>query len=324
MIIKDKNQKFRARYEMDNRLDALRAQINKYFSGKEATIDNVLCCFLAGGHLLLEDVPGVGKTTLARTFARSLGLSFGRIQFTPDTMPSDVTGLSVYDMKTGEFSYRPGAIMKNIVLADELNRTAPKTQSALLEAMAESQVTVDGVIRPLPDPFMVIATQNPVSFSGTYPLPEAQLDRFMMRLSIGYPDEAQELRMAKDHMAGITDADAQPVISVDDVISMRKDVASVHISDNLYSYARAITDKTRTDSGFSLGASPRALLHLLEASRARAFTDGRDFVKPDDIKLMSDPVLSHRLVPTTEMRLQKKSASDILGALILKVSIPMD
>ncbi len=309
---------------MDNRLSDLRSQINKYFKGKEEITDNVLCCFLAGGHLLLEDVPGVGKTTLARTFAASLGLSFGRIQFTPDTMPSDVTGLSVYDMKTGEFSYRPGAIMKNIVLADELNRTAPKTQSALLEAMAESQVTVDNVIRPLPDPFMVIATQNPVSFSGTYPLPEAQLDRFMMRLSLGYPGEEDELKMAKDHMAGITDADAQPVAGADDIAAMRNEVTSVHISDSLYSYARTITDRTRSDSGFSLGASPRALLHLLEASRARAYIEGRDFVKPDDIKLMADPVLSHRLVPTTEMRLQKKSASDILGALILKVSVPME
>ncbi len=309
---------------MDNKLTALREQINTYFSGKGETTDNVLCCFLAGGHLLLEDVPGVGKTTLARTFAKSLGLSFGRIQFTPDTMPSDVTGLSVYDMKTGEFSYRPGAIMKNIVLADELNRTAPKTQAALLEAMAECQVTVDGVIRPLPSPFMVIATQNPASFSGTYPLPEAQLDRFMMRLSLGYPGAEDELRMAKDHMAGITDADAKPVVDAADVASMMSEAGSVHISDSLYEYARTITDRTRTDSGFSLGASPRALLHLLEASRARAYVEGRDFVKPDDIKLMADPVLSHRLIPTTEMRLQKKSSSDILGALLLKVSVPME
>ncbi len=312
------------RCDMNEKLDALREQINRYFTGKGEVVDNALCCFLAGGHLLLEDVPGVGKTTLARTFARSLGLSFGRIQFTPDTMPSDVTGLSIYDMKTGEFTYRAGAIMKNIVLADELNRTAPKTQSALLEAMAESQVTVDGVVRPLPDPFMVIATQNPTSFSGTYPLPEAQLDRFMMRQSIGYPSAEEELRMAKDHMAGITDADAQPVVSTDDVLTARREVTTVHISDALYSYARSITDNTRTDSGFMLGASPRALLHLLECSRARAYMERRDFVKPDDIKHMADPLLSHRLVPTTEMRMQKKSASDILAALILKVPVPME
>ena len=170
--------------DLTKKLDAFREQMNTLFAGKKEVIENLLCCFLAGGHLLLEDVPGVGKTTVARAFAKSLGLSFGRIQFTPDTMPSDVTGLSIYDMKTGEFRYRPGAVFKNIVLADELNRTSPKTQAALLEAMAESQVSVDGKIYPLPQPFMVVATQNPISFTGTYPLPEAQLDRFMMRLSI--------------------------------------------------------------------------------------------------------------------------------------------
>ena len=309
---------------MNAKLEALKAQINTYFSGKEAITDNVLCCFLAGGHLLLEDVPGVGKTTLARTFARSLGLSFGRIQFTPDTMPSDITGLSIYDMKTGEFTYRPGAVAKNIVLADELNRTAPKTQSALLEAMAEGQVTVDNVIRPLPKPFMVIATQNPASFAGTYPLPEAQLDRFMIRLSIGYPDAASELRMARDHMAGIVDNKAEAVVSESDIEVLINEAQSVHISDLLLSYMQQIIDRTRTDPAFSLGASPRALLHLIAIVRARAYIQGRDFATPDDVKHMAVPVLSHRLVLTTEMRLQKKSVSDLLGAMILKIPVPME
>lgn len=309
---------------MNDRLTALKQQMNRYFVGKPELVDNVLTCFLAGGHLLLEDVPGVGKTTLAGTFAASCGLSFGRIQFTPDTMPGDVTGLSVYDMKTGEFKFRPGAIMKNIVLADELNRTSPKTQSALLEAMAEAQVTVDGTVYPLPDPFMVIATQNPASFTGTFPLPEAQLDRFMMRLSIGYPAAEEEIRMARMNMEGENFRRAEPVISEEDVRNLREQVAGVHVADNVLSYIQQIIDKTRTDSSFSLGASPRALLHLLAAVRAKAFIEGRDFVKPDDVKSLALHVLPHRLVLSTQMRLNRKNASDILEALILSVPVPME
>ncbi len=298
--------------------------MNRYFVGKPELVDNVLCCFLAGGHLLLEDVPGVGKTTLAGTFAASCGLSFGRIQFTPDTMPGDVTGLSVYDMKTGEFKFRPGAVMKNIVLADELNRTSPKTQSALLEAMAEAQVTVDGTVYPLPDPFMVIATQNPASFTGTFPLPEAQLDRFMMRLSIGYPAAEEEIRMARMNMEGENFRKAEPVISEEDVRNLREQVANIHVGDNVLAYIQQIIDKTRTDSSFSLGASPRALLHLLAAVRAKAFIEGRDFVKPDDVKSLALHVLPHRLVLSTQMRLNRKNASEILEALILSVPVPME
>ena len=307
-----------------NSLNEFRNQMNEYFVGKSETVDNVLCCFLAGGHVLLEDVPGVGKTTLARTFAKSLGLSFGRIQFTPDTMPGDVTGLSVYDMKKGEFTYRPGGVMKNIVLADELNRTSPKTQSALLETMAEAQVTVDGTVYPLPKPFMVIATQNPVSFMGTYPLPEAQLDRFMMRLSIGYPSREEELRLAKERMQGKNIEDVKPVLGPEDISAFRKKVDEVHISDEMFSYVQEIVSATRTDGAFVLGASPRAMLHLLQAAKAKAFLDGREFVKPDDIKQTAIPVLSHRLILTTEMRMQKKESADLLKALILKVKVPME
>ncbi|SEL84708.1 MoxR-like ATPase [Butyrivibrio sp. ob235] len=305
-------------------LYAFREQMNDYFVGKGDTVDNVLCCFLAGGHVLLEDVPGVGKTTLARTFAGSLGLSFGRIQFTPDTMPGDVTGMSVYDMKKGEFNYRPGGVMKNIVLADELNRTSPKTQSALLEAMAESQVTVDGQAYQLPQPFMVIATQNPINFSGTYPLPEAQLDRFMMRLSVGYPSAEEELRLARDNMSGRKIEDVKAVLNAEDVTGFREEVSKIHVSDGVLGYVQQIVAATRTDSGFSLGASPRALLHLLQASRAKAFLEGRSFVKPDDVKKMAVPVLSHRLILSTQMRLQKKTSKDVLESLVLKVNIPME
>lgn len=299
-------------------------QMNSYIVGKEAVVEDVFCCFLAGGHVLLEDVPGVGKTTLASCFARSLGLAFGRIQFTPDTMPGDVTGLSVYDMKSGEFSYRPGAIMKNIVLADELNRTSPKTQSALLEAMAESQVSVDGKIYPLPQPFMVIATQNPASFSGTYPLPEAQLDRFMMRLSIGYPTAEEECRMARERMEGKNVDQARAILNAEDVLRLRKEVGQVRVSDGVLEYMQQIIAATRSDKSFLIGASPRALLQLLEASRAKAYLHGRDFVKPDDVKQIAVKVLSHRLTLTTEMRLQKKDISGLLTSLILKVRIPME
>ena len=299
-------------------------QMNTYFVGKQEIVEDVLCCFLAGGHVLLEDVPGVGKTTLASCFAKSLGLSFGRIQFTPDTMPGDVTGLSVYNMKTGEFSYRPGAIMKNIVLADELNRTSPKTQSALLEAMAESQVSVDGEIYPLPQPFMVIATQNPASFAGTYPLPEAQLDRFMIRLSIGYPSAEEECRMAREQMEGKSIEQAQAVLSVDDVLQLRKEVEKVRNSDAVLTYVQQIIAATRSDDAFALGASPRAMLQLLGAARAKAYLKGRDFVKPDDVKQSAVNVLAHRLTLTTEMRLQKKDVAGLLTSMLLKVRIPME
>ncbi len=309
---------------MDDKLTALKAQMNRYFAGKEDVVNSLLCCFIAGGHLLLEDVPGVGKTTLARTFAASLGVTFGRIQFTPDTMPSDVTGLSVYNMKSGDFSYREGAIMRNIILADELNRTSPKTQAALLEAMAESQVTVDGKAIKLPDPFMVIATQNPISFTGTYPLPEASLDRFMMRLSIGYPCAEEELRMVKLHIDGELLDKATAVLNDDDIARIKEAAANIHISDSILTYMQKIIDNTRHDQGLALGASPRALIHLMSASRAAAYLADRDYVTPDDVKKVACAVLAHRLVVTTEMRLQKKDAASILEALIIKTSVPMD
>ena len=275
---------------MNDRLTALKQQMNRYFVGKPELVDNVLTCFLAGGHLLLEDVPGVGKTTLAGTFAASCGLSFGRIQFTPDTMPGDVTGLSVYDMKTGEFKFRPGAVMKNIVLADELNRTSPKTQSALLEAMAEAQVTVDGTVYPLPDTFMVIATQNPASFTGTFPLPEAQLDRFMMKLSIGYPSKEDELGLARMFLKDTKVENLKSVCEMDDVLKLQDMVKAVTVKENVIEYVHNIITATREEKKFMTGASPRAMLALIRAAQANALMDGRDYVKPDDIKQLYVPV----------------------------------
>jgi len=302
---------------------ALRENINSVFVGKEEIVENLLICLLAGGHVLLEDVPGVGKTTLALTLAKSMDADFGRIQFTPDTLPGDVVGVSVYNMKTGEFEFRPGAVMNQVLLADEINRTSPKTQASLLEAMAESQVTVDGKVYDLPRPFIVIATQNPVEFMGTYPLPEAQMDRFMMRLSIGYPDREQEMKMAELFLQEKTPDKTKAVCKTDDILALRDEIKSVTVKENILGYMEDIVKITREDARLLLGASPRALLSLLAASRARAFLQGRDFVKPDDVKAVAMQVLAHRLVLSAEARLQKVSAEAVLKELILKVKVPM-
>lgn len=305
-------------------INRLRKQITEYFIGKDAIADNVLICLLAGGHVLLEDVPGVGKTTLAKTLAGATDCSFGRIQFTPDTLPSDVTGVSVYNMKTQEFEYREGAIMRQIILADEINRTSPKTQASLLEAMAEGSVTIDGVRHELPDPFIVIATQNPIEFLGTYPLPEAQMDRFMMRLSIGYPDAESEIRMARNHMEGRTAETVQSVCGASDIIAMKEQVRTVHVSDAVLSYIREIIQATRDEERFELGASPRAMLGITEAARAHAFLDGRDYVKPDDVKAVAIPVLHHRIMLTSEARLHREDTDRILDRLIFNVRVPKE
>lgn len=301
----------------------LQANINRVFIGKEDVVENLLICFLAGGHVLLEDVPGVGKTTLALLFARSMSCSFGRIQFTPDTLPGDVAGVSVYDMKTGEFRYQPGAVMNQVLLADEINRTAPKTQASLLEAMAEGQVTVDGTVYPLPRPFFVIATQNPIEFLGTYPLPEAQMDRFMMRLNIGYPDREQEIKMATEFLQGNTAQKAEAVCRAEDILTLRKDVADITVKEALLGYMEDIIQTTRLEERFVLGASPRAMLALLRASQAKAFLQKRGYVKPDDVKAVAMQVLGHRLTLSAEARIQKESVEKILKSLILKVKIPV-
>lgn len=303
--------------------ERLKSNINRVFVGKEDVVDDLLTCLFAGGHVLLEDVPGVGKTTLASTLARSIGCSFGRISFTPDTLPGDVAGVSVYNMKTGEFEYRAGAVMHHILLADEINRTAPKTQASLLEAMAEGQVTVDGEIHGLPRPFMVIATQNPVEFLGTYPLPEAQMDRFMMRLSIGYPDRGQEIRMAVQALEGSTPDKADSVCGREDVLEVMEAVRGVDVRETLLGYMEDIITLTRQESRFVLGASPRAMLALMRASQGRAFLQGRDYVKPDDVKAVAMQVLLHRLVLSPEARIQKADGAGILKSLILKARVPV-
>ncbi len=302
---------------------ALQENINRVFVGKEAVVDDVLTCLLAGGHILLEDVPGVGKTTLAGVLAKSIDCSFGRIQFTPDTLPGDVAGASVYNMKTGDFEYRAGAVMNQILLADEINRTSPKTQASLLEAMAENQVTVDGTVHMLPQPFMVIATQNPIEFLGTYPLPEAQMDRFMMRISIGYPDREQEIKLATQYLQGETPDTAKTVCSAEDILRMRESVAAVTVTEPLLGYMEDIISLTRGEERFILGASPRALLALVRASQAKAFLSGRDYVKPDDVKAVGMQVLLHRLTLSAEAKIRKEDAGGILKSLILKVKVPV-
>ncbi len=305
-------------------IERIKENIESFFVGKEDVVENLLICLLAGGHVLFEDVPGVGKTTLARTLANTIDASFGRIQFTPDTLPSDVTGVSVYNSAKGTFEYREGAIMKQIVLADEINRTSPKTQAALLEAMWEGQVTVDGEKHLLPEEFMVIATQNPVEFIGTYPLPEAQLDRFMMRLSIGYPDPASEVKMARNMLEGKTLESVKCVCNVEDIISLKKEVCEVKVSDKVLEYIDEIVNLTRKAPEFVLGASPRAMLSLVMASKAKAFLAGRNYVKPDDVKAVSVNVLHHRMALSSEAKIRKESVDRVLTALILKAKVPME
>ena len=303
--------------------EKLLKQINSVLIGKEETTRDVAACFFAGGHVLLEDVPGVGKTTLATALAKSLDCSFGRIQFTPDTLPSDVIGVSIYQMQKQEFVYQPGVVMNHVILADEINRTSPKTQSGLLEAMEEKQVTVDGKIYPLPEPFLVIATENPIEYVGTYPLPEAQLDRFMMKLSIGYPSKEDEFRMASRFLTGEAASEIRPVMTTEDVLRIREDASKVTVSEKVLSYAEEIIHATRTTESLALGASPRAFLQLVAAARAEAWLDGRDYVNPDDIKSLAMKVLPHRLVLSSEARIRRDQASDILRTLIGRIRVPV-
>lgn len=306
------------------KINELRERINSYFVGKEEVTDNVLICFLAGGHVLLEDVPGVGKTTLAKTLAESVDLSFKRIQFTPDTLPSDIVGLSIYNMKTGEFEYKEGVIMAQIILADEINRTAPKTQASLLEAMAEGQVTVDRAVYNLPEPFMVIATQNPIEFLGTYPLPEAQMDRFMMRLSIGYPEENDEVKMVKNILEGKTSSEKEPICTASDIMKMREEVAAIHVEEKILLYIRNIVDATRKDKRYVMGASPRATIAITKAAQAKAYLEGRDFVKPDDVRAVAPNVLMHRLTLTAEAKISGEDPENVLKSVIVSARVPMD
>ena len=297
--------------------------VNKHFIGHEDVTENVIICLLAGGHVLLEDVPGVGKTTLAKTLSKAVDLSFGRIQFTPDTLPSDVIGVEILNTKTGDFEYREGVIMHQLLLADEINRTSPKTQSSLLEAMAEGYVTIDKERKKLPEPFMVIATQNPIEFLGTYPLPEAQMDRFMMKLSVGYPEASGEIEMTKKFLAGEINENVESVINADKIIELKKEVEKVNIVDDVIKYANDIIAMTRNEKSFVMGASPRAMLHLVRAAQAKAFISGRDFVKPDDIKAVAINTLHHRLSLNYEAKIAGEDIDKLLKSIILKAKVPM-
>ena len=303
--------------------EKLRELINEYFIGIDEVVENILICLLAGGHVLIEDVPGVGKTTLVKTLAAAVDLDFGRIQFTPDTLPSDVTGSTVLNMKTGEFEYREGSIMHRIILADEINRTSPKTQSALLEAMAEGKVTVDDKVIKLPDPFMIIATQNPVSFVGTYPLPEAQLDRFMMKLSIGYPTPENEVILTRNFLEGKTSDTIKSVISEADVLKIKEEVRKIKIADSVLKYAGEIVSLTRKENRFVMGVSPRAMIMLVQAAQAKAFLSGREFVTPDDIKAVSVNTLHHRVALTYEAKIAGESIDKIIYSNVIKAKVPM-
>ena len=303
--------------------DLLRANINKFFVGKEDVVDNILICLLAGGHVLIEDVPGLGKTTLASVLAKSIQCSFGRIQCTPDTLPGDITGVSVFNQKTSEFEYNEGAIMNQLVLVDEINRTTPKTQSSLLEAMAENQVTIDGAVHRLPSPFLVIATENPVEYVGTYPLPEAQLDRFMMCLKIGYPDKDNEIRIAKQMLEHRQADNVTAVCTTNDIEAMKADVERITVSDAVISYIVDIIRATREEERFVLGASPRAMLALTKAARAKAYLEERDFVKPDDVKAVARQVLFHRFTLTSKARGQREDVLSIFNNILTKVKVPV-
>ncbi len=304
-------------------INKLTESINKHFIGHEDVTENVVICLLAGGHVLLEDVPGVGKTTLAKTLAKAVNLSFGRIQFTPDTLPSDVIGVEILNTKNGNFEYREGVIMHQLILADEINRTSPKTQSSLLEAMAEGYVTIDKERKKLPEPFMVIATQNPIEFLGTYPLPEAQMDRFMMRLSIGYPKAEGEIEMTKKFLDGEINDTVESVLDATNLIELKKEVEKVGIVDDVIKYANDIIAMTRSEKSFVMGASPRAMLHLVRAAQAKAFISGRDFVTPDDIKDIAINTLHHRLTLTYEAKIAGEDIDKLLKSIILKAKVPM-
>jgi len=299
------------------------ANINTIMVGKKDIVELIVITLLAEGHLLIEDVPGVGKTTLANALAKSIDCGFSRIQFTPDTLPSDVSGMSIYNMKTGNFEFSKGAVMSNIVLADEINRTSPKTQASLLEAMEESQVTVDGTTYPLEKPFMVIATQNPIDFLGTYNLPEAQLDRFLMKISIGYPSISDEKLMGEIFLKGDFKATIKAVASKEEVREMQKEVASVLVHKDIVSYIVNIVNATRNSEAISLGASPRASLALIRASQAVAFVNGRDFVTPDDVQKIAYNVLAHRVAISMEAKINKTSTKDIFKKIIGRILVPI-
>jgi MoxR-like ATPase len=303
--------------------DRLRGNVERVLVGKRSIIELAIVALLCEGHLLIEDVPGIGKTTLARALARSVGGTFRRLQCTPDLLPSDVTGVSVFDQRSAEFVFRQGPIFANVLLADEINRATPRTQSAVLEAMQEAQVSVDGVTRPLPRPFVVLATQNPVELEGTFPLPEAQLDRFLMRLSLGYPSEDDEETLVSLGASASGSRDVGAVVAPEDVVNAIAECGQVRLHEDVRRYLVKVTRATRADRDVRLGASPRATLALYRATQAWAAMHGRDFVVPDDVKYLAVAVLAHRLISSLEARLRGRDAAAIIESVLDSVPVPV-
>lgn len=307
---------------MHEKISQIQNEVKKVIIGKDDVINKVLMAILAQGHVLLEDVPGTGKTTLANSFAKALGLDTKRVQFTSDTMPSDIIGFSAYDMQSGELQYKPGAIMTNLLLADEINRTSSKTQSALLEAMEEKQVTVDGITHLLEEPFIVLATQNPVGSAGTQMLPSAQLDRFLIKTSMGYPDRASQVEIMRDrHHANPLDR-VFPATDIPELLEMIEEVTSVHVEDLIYDYVSELVEKTRNHPYIQLGISPRGALALCRTARACAYLKGRDYVTSEDVLEIFGCVGAHRLVLSSKARLHELSAENILKEIAAEVKRP--
>ena len=306
---------------IDESTDKVITNVERVIVGKHAEVRLALVALLCQGHLLIEDVPGTGKTSLAKAISKSLGCSFRRIQFTPDLLPSDVTGLSIYNQKTQEFEFRPGPIMAQIVLADEINRATPKTQSALLECMEERQATIDGVTYQMPDPFLVIATQNPIEYEGTFALPEAQLDRFMLRIQLGYPNPTEEVRILDEHKSHRPIDDLDEVVSADELRAMREDVREIYVDRQVSEYIVRLVTATRNHPDIYLGASPRGSLALYRAGQAYAALAGRDYVIPDDVKALAVPALAHRTIVKTAATVRDVDSTLIIRELLDSVPV---
>lgn len=303
-------------------LSAIRDNMKKAVVGKDEVIDELLIALICSGHVLVEDLPGLGKTTLVSALASSLGCSFQRIQFTPDVLPSDITGFNMVQLQTGEQIFHPGSVHHQIILADEINRASPKTQSALLEAMQERQVTVDGKTYPLPQPFMVLATQNPVEMAGTYPLPEAQMDRFLMRISVGYPNHEEELDIVRRRRGVSEQVHLQPVAEVTDILAIQNMLGDIHVDDAILEYIVHIVEVTRRMEGVLMGVSPRGSIALTKAACAAAILDGRSYVLPDDVKRMAVSVLAHRLVLKNRSGAEGTTAADVIAGILRDTRVP--
>jgi MoxR-like ATPase len=302
-------------------INRIRNNMKKVIIGKDNVIDLLLISLLCSGHVLIEDIPGMGKTTIVSSLAASLGCSFKRIQFTPDVLPSDITGFNMFNIKTGEQEFHRGLVMNQIILADEINRTSPKTQSALLEVMQENQVTIDGKTYPAPRPFMVLATQNPVEMTGTYPLPEAQLDRFLMCISIGYPSHDEEVQILANHRSGSSAETLSPVASAQDVLRMQQELENIRCSSEILDYIINISESTRSMQGVKIGVSPRGSIALMLAAKGCAMLEGRSFVLPDDVQRMAYPVLSHRLILQGRLR-QQTDPQSIISNILRTTRVP--